>query len=146
MTVLKCPLGRRPLIWIKISLRGEHPDQAEDRLSAQGQSQGSEMRDVTAGALILLSLTAPAASEDKLIVDLSKMTCRELVKLDIQDFAGITMWLSGYYNAGIRNTTIDLYQFARAAKTLKDYCQTSPQATVMSATERALGIKIRQTR
>lgn len=104
------------------------------------------MRDVMAGALILLSLTASAASEDKLVVDLSKMTCRELVKLDIQDFAGITMWLSGYYNAGIRNTTIDLYQFARAAKTLKDYCQTSPQATVMSATERALGIKIRQTR
>ena len=64
-------------------------------------------------------------------------------KLGFQDFAGITMWLSGYYNASVRNTVIDLYQFAQAAKTVKDFCQTSPQATVMSAAERALGIKMR---
>ena len=32
------------------------------------------------------------------LVDMSKMTCGELVKLGFQDFAGITMWLSGYYN------------------------------------------------
>ena len=96
--------------------------------------------------LTVLSLTSPAMAEDKLVVDLSKMTCRELIKLDFQDFAGITMWLSGYYNASVRNTTIDLYQFATAAKSVKDYCQTSPQATVMSAAERALGIKMPKPR
>lgn len=96
--------------------------------------------------LALLSLSSSAMAEDKLVVDLSKMTCRELIKLDIQDFAGITMWLSGYYNAGVRNTVIDLYQFAGAAKSVKDYCQTSPQATVMSAAERALGIKMPKPR
>ncbi|SEM69233.1 HdeA/HdeB family chaperone [Bradyrhizobium sp. OK095] len=96
--------------------------------------------------LALLSLSSSAMAEDKLVVDLSKMTCRELIKLDIQDFAGITMWLSGYYNASVRNTVIDLYQFAGAAKSVKDYCQTSPQATVMSAAERALGIKMPKPR
>jgi acid stress chaperone HdeB len=52
------------------------------------------------------------------------------------------MWLSGYYNASIRNMVIDLEQFARAATKVKNACQTSPRATVLSATERALGIKL----
>jgi hypothetical protein len=90
----------------------------------------------------MLSLAAPAAAEEKMVVDMSKMTCAELVKLGFQDFAGITMWMSGYYNASVRSTVIDLYEFAQAAKTVKDYCATSPRATVMSAAERALGIKM----
>ncbi len=90
----------------------------------------------------LLALGAPAMAEDKLVVDMSKLTCRELIKADFQDFAGLTMWLSGYYNASVRNSVIDLYQFARAAKAVKDTCQTTPQATVMSAAESALGIKM----
>jgi HdeA/HdeB family protein len=90
----------------------------------------------------LLSLVSAARAEDKMVVDMSKLTCTELTRLGFQDFAGITMWLSGYYNASVRNTVIDLDQFAQAAKTVKDYCATSPRATVMSAAERALGIKM----
>ena len=90
----------------------------------------------------LLSLVSVARAEDKMAVDMSKLTCTELTRLGFQDFAGITMWLSGYYNASVRNTVIDLDQFAQAAKTVKDYCATSPRATVMSAAERALGIKM----
>jgi HdeA/HdeB family protein len=94
---------------------------------------------------IVVSLAAPAAAE-KMVVDMSKLTCSELTKLGFQDFAGVTMWLSGYYNASVRNTTIDLDQFALAAKTVKDYCASTPRATVMSAAERALGIKMPRPR
>jgi acid stress chaperone HdeB len=104
------------------------------------------MRKLLVGVGILLSLGAPAAAEDKMVVDMGKLTCRELTKLGFQDFAGITMWLSGYYNASVRSTVIDLYQFAEAAKTVKDFCQTNPQSTVMSAAERALGIKMPRAR
>jgi acid stress chaperone HdeB len=90
----------------------------------------------------MLSFAVPAAAEEKMVVDMSKMTCAELTKLGFQDFAGITMWMSGYYNASVRSTVIDLYEFAQAAKTVKDYCTTSPRATVMAAAERALGIKM----
>jgi acid stress chaperone HdeB len=100
------------------------------------------MRKLLVGAAIISMLSGPAAAEDKMVVDMSKLSCRELTKLGFQDFAGITMWLSGYYNASVRNTVVDLDQFAQAAKTVKDFCQTSPQATVMSAAERALGIKM----
>ena len=91
-------------------------------------------------------LAAPAAAEEKMVVDMSRMTRGELTKLGFQDFAGITMWLSGYYNASVRNTVIDPYQFAQAAKTVKDFCATSPRGTVMSAAEPALGIKMPRPR
>lgn len=93
-------------------------------------------------ALAALLLQSHASAEEKMVVDMSKMTCAELTKLGFQDFAGITMWMSGYYNASVRSTVIDLYEFARAAKTVKDHCASSPRTTVMSAAERALGIKM----
>src|SRR3954463_3569659 len=95
---------------------------------------------IIAAMLAVGSMSARA--EEKMIVDMKKMTCSQLTKLGFQDFAGLTMWLSGYYNASVRSTVIDLDQFAQAAKSVKDFCQTSPRATVMSAAERALGIKM----
>jgi hypothetical protein len=91
---------------------------------------------------VLATASIAVAAEEKMVADMNKITCGELTKLGFQDFAGITMWLSGYYNSSIRNTVVDLYEFARAAKTVKDYCKTNQRATVMSATERALGIKM----
>lgn len=88
----------------------------------------------------------PAAAEDKMVVDMSKLTCGELIKLGFQDFAGVTMWLSGYYNASVRSTVIDLYESAHAAKKVKDYCERSPRAAVMSAAEQTLGIKMPRPR
>jgi hypothetical protein len=97
----------------------------------------------TFGIVALLSTASiAAAAEEKMVVDMNKLTCGELTKLGFQDFAGVTMWLSGYYNSSVRNTVVDLYEFARAAKTVKDYCKTNQRATVMSAAERALGIKM----
>lgn len=90
----------------------------------------------------LLFGQTPARAEDNMVVDMSKLTCTELNRLGFQDFAGITMWMSGYYNAGVRNTVVDLDRFAQAAKAVKDHCTTTPRATVMSAAERALGIKM----
>ena len=109
-------------------------------------ARGVSMRRLLVATAIISSLATPTAAEDKMVVDMSKMTCGELTKLGFQDFAGITMWLSGYYNASVRNTVIDLYQFAQAAKTVKDYCATNPRATVMSGAERALGIKMPRPR
>lgn len=94
----------------------------------------------------IISMTTPSTAQDKMVVDISKMTCAEFTKLGLQDFIGVTMWISGYYNASVRNSVIDIYQVAQAAKTVKDQCATSPRATVMSAAERALDIKMSKPR
>jgi acid stress chaperone HdeB len=95
---------------------------------------------VVAATLSMTSMAA--AAEEKMVVDMSKLSCGELTKLGFEDFAGLTMWLSGYYNSSIRNTVVDLVEFARAATKVKDFCQTNPRATVMTAAERALGIRM----
>ena len=95
---------------------------------------------VIAAMLSVSSISARA--EEKMVVDMRKLTCAQLTKLGFQDFAGVTMWLSGYYNSSIRNTVVDLEQFARAASKVKEFCQTNARATVLSAAERVLGIRM----
>ena len=72
-------------------------------------------------AAVLLVSSIPARAEQKMVVDMRKLTCSQLTKLGFQDFAGVTMWLSGYYNSSIRNTVVDLEQFARAATKVKEF-------------------------
>ena len=92
-------------------------------------------------AMLALSPVS-ALAQEKMVVDMRKLTCGQLTKLGFQDFAGVTMWLSGYYNSSIGNTVIDLERFARAATKVKDFCRTNTRATVLSAAERTLGIKM----
>src|SRR3569623_912370 len=87
---------------------------------------------------VLAASSGSAMAEDKTVVDMRKLTCGESTKLGFEDFAGLTMWLSGYYNSSIRNTVVDLDEYARAAKTVRDFCQKNARSTVMSAAERAL--------
>jgi acid stress chaperone HdeB len=93
-------------------------------------------------AAILAVSPGYAFAQEKMVVDMRKLTCDRLMKLGFQDFAGVTMWMSGYYNSSVRNTVVDLERFARAATEVKSFCQTNPRATVMSAAERVLGIKM----
>ena len=94
---------------------------------------------LTAAAL----MSAPGATaQEKMTVNMAKVTCGELAKAHFEDFVGITMWMSGYYNATLRNTVVDLTEYARAAARVKAYCQKNPSATAMSSAERVLGIKM----
>jgi acid stress chaperone HdeB len=90
----------------------------------------------------MLSAGSTSARAEEMVVDMRKLTCAQLTRLGFQDFAGVTMWLSGYYNSSIRNTVVDLEQFARAASKVKEFCQTNARATVLSAAERVLGIRM----
>ena len=96
------------------------------------------MRKLLVATAVISSLVTPAAAEDKMVVDMSKMTCGELTKLGFQDFAGITMWLSGYYNGKRGNTVIDTQALAAENQKLRDFCITNPQMPVMQAIEKII--------
>ena len=99
---------------------------------------------MTKFAIIVAAVVSvsPALAQEKMVVDMGKLTCGQLTKLAFEDFTGLTMWLSGYYNSSIRRTRIDLVQVAGAGKQVKEFCQANPRSTVLSAAERALGIKM----
>lgn len=95
---------------------------------------------IVAAALAVSPVSARA--QEKMVVDMGKLTCSQLTKLGFQDFAGVTMWLSGYYNSSVGNTVVDLATYARASTKVKEFCQKNGRATVMAAAERVLGIKM----
>ena len=91
-------------------------------------------------AALLSCLAARDASAQ--VVDIAKISCKQFLLGNIVRRDYLALWLSGYYNSSIRNTVIDLVEFARTATKVKDFCQTNPRATVMTAAERALGIRM----
>jgi hypothetical protein len=87
-----------------------------------------------------LMASIAVAAEEKMVADMSKLTCSELTKLGFDDFAGVTRAA-----ITIRASATPLSTFMNlhgATKTVKDYCKTNRRATVMSAAERALGTKM----
>ena len=64
---------------------------------------------------------------------MARLGCAELTKLGFQDFAGLTMWLSGYYNARHGNTIIDIETLAAQKRGLQDYCLRNLKVPVMQA-------------
>ena len=93
-------------------------------------------------AAMVFVMGAPSATaQEKMTVDMAKVTCRELTGANHDQFVTFIYWMGGYYNATLRSTVVDLSGYVRAAKKVKAFCQENPNATVMSSAESALGIK-----
>ena len=92
---------------------------------------------------IVFVMSAPSATaQEKMTVDMAKVTCSELTEANYDEFVTLIYWMGGYYNGTLRSTVVDLSGYVRAAKKVKAFCQKNPSATVMSSAERVLGIKI----
>ena len=87
---------------------------------------------ITIVAALYVSHT-PVAAEDKMVVDMSKMTCGELTKLGFQDFAGITMWMSGYYNAAANSDVLDFKRLETNTAKVLAYCKKNKSVTLAGA-------------
>src|SRR5689334_5521742 len=68
-------------------------------------------------------------------VDVAKVTCDQWVLYKIANPDYITMWLSGYYNAKLNNTVVDLEGLKEDAAKVRDYCRAHPQTTLMQAVQ-----------
>ena len=84
---------------------------------------------VFAGAL----LTATAGHAQS--VDLSTMTCKELIELPKETISSLTLWLDGYLTEDDDPRTVDLTQIKAKAEKLSSYCAQNPRVRIMSAAE-----------
>ena len=78
--------------------------------------------------------TVPAARA-QITIDVSKITCNQLVDREVGDPRDIAIWLSGYYHGKRGETTVDTQQLAGYAKRVEDYCRHNPETLVMQAVE-----------
>ena len=85
--------------------------------------------------LIFTLETVPAARA-QVTVDMSKITCIQLVDREVIDPQNIAWWLSGYYHGKRGETTVDKVKLANEyLKEVRDYCLRNPETLVMQTVE-----------
>ena len=81
-----------------------------------------------------LVLCMNSTTQAQVMVDMSKITCEQLLK-GTQNSVESAIWISGYYHGLRKNTMFDLNQFKTNADAVVKACQTSPKNTVMQTVD-----------
>jgi acid stress chaperone HdeB len=77
---------------------------------------------------------APASAQA--VLDLSLITCRQLLASDTDRQALIGSWMSGYFSASKNLDTLDFRYVERNGRVVGNYCKTHKSETVMSAMQK----------
>ena len=95
--------------------------------------------------LVILGVTfafvvepAPIA-QAQVTLDVSKLTCAQLLSYKFTTAEKIGAWVSGYHNGKRGNTSLDTHGLIDNAKKLRNYCIRNSQTLVMDAVETVLG-------
>jgi acid stress chaperone HdeB len=91
-------------------------------------------------ASLLVGLFGCANVQAQVTIDVSKITCEQLVLWKVTDPEKIAYWMSGYFNAKRGTTTIDMGSFEQNVNKVKDHCRANYNQTVLQAVEVVLGV------
>jgi acid stress chaperone HdeB len=90
---------------------------------------------------IALFIFAPGTPQAQVTVDVSKLTCEQLLMEKLawpSKFA--VLWLHGYYNGKRSNTIIEPAVMEQDEQKVSSYCYKHREMTVMDAVKNALGL------
>ena len=88
---------------------------------------------------LLFCLAAVASARAQVTIDVSKITCKELILSTVFEPDHIAYWLNGYYNGNRDNTVLDLTGLQNYVSKIEDYCVHNQDTTVMKAADTLLG-------
>jgi acid stress chaperone HdeB len=92
-------------------------------------------RNTVASFCVLLFMSiAPASAQ--VVIDLSVITCKQLLDSDAERQALISSWMSGYFSATKNLSELDFRYVKRNAKVVGNYCKTYKSDTVMNAMQK----------
>jgi hypothetical protein len=104
----------------------------------QRQEETMKPRLFLASALfVFVQITAPRA---QVTVDVSKITCEQLLMEKPVPAKYVVLWLSGYYNAKRNNTIIEPEAMDQNEQKVDFYCNLHRETTVMDAVKNVLGL------
>jgi hypothetical protein len=84
---------------------------------------------------LLLASIAPITAVAQTTIDVAKITCEQLVLLQVADPDHLAIWLNGYYNGKRNTTTINVEELKENARKVRSYCLYNRNGTVMEAVE-----------
>ena len=80
---------------------------------------------------LLLTSIVPASAQ--VVIDLSVITCKQLLESDTERQSLISSWMSGYFSATKNLSELDFRYVKRNATVVANYCKTHKSDTVMNA-------------
>jgi acid stress chaperone HdeB len=92
-------------------------------------------RNILASSVMLL-LIATAQASAQVVIDLSVITCKQLLQSDAERQSLISSWMSGYFSATKNLNELDVRYVKRNAKVVGNYCKTHKSDTVMNAMQK----------
>jgi acid stress chaperone HdeB len=84
-------------------------------------------------AALIVTTAAPAAAQ---VIDLSLITCKELLASDPERQVLISSWMAGYFSASKNLSVVDFRYVERNHKVIGKYCATHKSDTVMNAMQK----------
>jgi hypothetical protein len=92
-------------------------------------------------AFVVAAALAPSASYAQVDIDMGRVSCGQLLALPEvrQDF--FAAWLSGWVNQKLGRTQVDLVAFRKNIASVKSWCGSHKDESVMRGLYDALGIK-----
>ena len=86
-------------------------------------------------ATIVLS-TVTSAARAQVVVDLSLITCKQLLESDQERQTLISSWMAGYFSASKNLNVVDFRYVKRNGNVIGKYCKTHKSDTVMNAMQK----------
>jgi acid stress chaperone HdeB len=93
-------------------------------------------RNVVIAIAWALTFTSIAPAKAQVVLDLSLITCKQLLDSDADRQALIGSWMSGYFSASKNISTLEFRYVKRNRAVVGNYCKTHKSDTVMSAMQK----------
>jgi acid stress chaperone HdeB len=90
----------------------------------------------TIAALLIFGFTSASHA---VVIDLSRMTCREFLASNKDEIRIIWAWLDGYYKDDQDPPIIDTNTLVDNLNKLNDYCTANPTIGLIAATDKLFG-------
>jgi len=91
--------------------------------------------------LALLAVAPPTAGHAQVVIDMSRITCRDALAMTPEQSRVFFAWISGYFNQKTGYAWIDLGAYQRNVANVKEWCAMYPNEFVMTGLERATGTR-----
>lgn len=92
-------------------------------------------------ALAVAGALAPSLSQAQVNIDMSRVTCSQLLAMPADDQADFAAFMSGWFAQRRGRTFIDMGLFLKNSASVKDWCASNPSESVMAGLQRAFDQK-----
>ena len=88
--------------------------------------------------LFVGAIAAPVSGHAQVTLDMTRITCADYLAMPPSQSATFAAWMSGWFNYKFGYVSVGLDDFARNVASVKQWCTSSPGATVMAALDRSV--------